>query len=198
MKISAGRAIVGLATVFDTPTRDGKKAWSAQHFDLVCELEMQVPLRLNHGPVFGNGRVVDSLGTVERFVAVDYPIPGLVDLGRGWRRRRFRRQHSPRYQKVVGLRILQPDLEFLRWYFVGRRGSGDYPRGQPDEESRVHRCSIARGWPRSSRALRHADREKPDRAAMNRVCGSISGSGSSHTAGCGFRPFRAGRDPRRN
>jgi hypothetical protein len=78
--IDPSRALAGIATCFDTPTRDGQKAWSAQHFDLVCELEMQVPLRLNHGPVFGNGRVVESLGTVERFVAVDYPIPGLLIL----------------------------------------------------------------------------------------------------------------------
>jgi hypothetical protein len=74
------RAIVGLATCFGTPTRDGKKAWDAQHFDLVCGLEMPVPLRLDHGYVFGNGRAVDSLGTVERFVVVDYPIPGLLIL----------------------------------------------------------------------------------------------------------------------
>jgi hypothetical protein len=46
----------------------------------MCDLEMPVPLMLNHGPVFNSRGVMDSIGTVERFAAVQYPIPGLLIL----------------------------------------------------------------------------------------------------------------------
>jgi hypothetical protein len=78
--IDPSRAICGIATCFDTPTRDGQKAWAAQHFDLVCELELPVPLRVDHGPIIASWGFVDSLGTVERFASVEYPVPGLLIL----------------------------------------------------------------------------------------------------------------------
>jgi hypothetical protein len=77
--IDPSRAITGLATCFDTPSRDGH-VWSAEHFDLVTGLEVAVPLRLNHEPIITSWGLTDSIGTVERFAAVRYPIDGLLIL----------------------------------------------------------------------------------------------------------------------
>jgi hypothetical protein len=61
------------------PSRTGN-AWNVGHFDIVTTLELAVPLRLNHEPIIASWGLTDSIGTVERFVAVDYPTPGLLIL----------------------------------------------------------------------------------------------------------------------
>jgi hypothetical protein len=78
-RIDPTRAITGLATVFDTAPKSGKP-WGAQHFDIATGLELAIPLRLNHEPIISSWGLTDSIGTVERFVAVDYPTPGLLIL----------------------------------------------------------------------------------------------------------------------
>jgi hypothetical protein len=78
-RIDPTRAITGLATVFDTAPKSGKP-WGAQHFDIAAGLELAIPLRLNHEPIISSWGLTDSIGTVERFVAVDYPVPGLLVL----------------------------------------------------------------------------------------------------------------------
>jgi hypothetical protein len=78
--IDPSRAICGIATCFGVPSQTGN-AWSVDHFDLVLELEMPVPLKLNHGPIFNSWGLTDSLGTVERFAAVQYPAEGVLIRG---------------------------------------------------------------------------------------------------------------------
>jgi hypothetical protein len=79
-RIDPTRAITGLATVFDATPKSGKP-WGAQHFDIATGLELAILLRLDHLPIFHSWGVTPDLGTVERFVAVRYPVPGLLVLG---------------------------------------------------------------------------------------------------------------------
>lgn len=79
-RIDPSRAICGIATCFDTSPRSGKP-WGAHQFDIATTLELSIPLRLNQEPTIASWGLTDSIGTVERFVSVEYPVPGLLILG---------------------------------------------------------------------------------------------------------------------
>jgi Homeodomain-like domain len=70
-----------VSTVFDTPPRNGGKPWTAEHFDLMVDLELPVPLRYDHDRIFDLRGLAYDLGTVERFAITQYPIDRLLVLG---------------------------------------------------------------------------------------------------------------------
>jgi hypothetical protein len=85
MKIDPGRAIVGLATCYNTPCPNDGRVWTAEMFQDFLDLETAIPLRLNHGPAIvrnprGSNHVVAYIGMVRLFASVVYPTPGLLIL----------------------------------------------------------------------------------------------------------------------
>jgi hypothetical protein len=74
------RAICGVATAFDVPSKDGD-VWTAEDFDLVIGLELPVPLKVDHGILVGRWGLVGSVGTIYRFAHVTYPLNGMLILG---------------------------------------------------------------------------------------------------------------------
>jgi len=80
MRINPDRAIAGIATCFDVPSQDGN-IWSAGQLSLAWDLEMPVPLMVNHGPLVASWGCVDRVGMISRFAKIDYPVNGLLVLG---------------------------------------------------------------------------------------------------------------------
>jgi hypothetical protein len=80
MKISPDRVIVGLATVFDQPCQNDGTTWAVEQFADFLGLETALPLMINHDLIISSWGVLSHIGTVRRFAAVDYPVPGLLAL----------------------------------------------------------------------------------------------------------------------
>jgi hypothetical protein len=74
------RAICGIATVFGQPSPNDRRIWKVEHFRRFLDLEIGIPLRIEHGPLITNSGVIRYLGTVRRFAVVEYPVPGLLVL----------------------------------------------------------------------------------------------------------------------
>jgi hypothetical protein len=74
------RLLCGYATVYDQPRRDDGRSWSAEQFEEFVALEIGVPLRVDHGPLFDRHNVIMSIGKCRRFASVTHPVPGLLML----------------------------------------------------------------------------------------------------------------------
>ena len=74
------RPICGMATVFGQPSPNDGRIYRAEHFQWFLDLEMGVPMRLNHGSLITNRSCIRYIGAVRRFAAVEHPVPGLLAL----------------------------------------------------------------------------------------------------------------------
>jgi hypothetical protein len=75
------RAICGIATVFgQTNPNDRRIIYRPEHFQRFLDLEMGVPLRLNHGSLITNQRCVRYIGVARRFAIVERPVHALLTL----------------------------------------------------------------------------------------------------------------------
>jgi hypothetical protein len=76
------RAICGIATVFGQPNpNDRRIIYRPEHFQRFLDLEIGIPLRIEHGPLVTNRSCIRYIGTVRRFAVVEHPVPGLLVLG---------------------------------------------------------------------------------------------------------------------
>jgi hypothetical protein len=76
------RTICGYATIFGVPNpNDRRIIYTAAMFRRFLDLEIAVPLRLDHGPVITSRGCIRYIGVVRQFRAVEYPVPGLLALG---------------------------------------------------------------------------------------------------------------------
>jgi hypothetical protein len=76
------RAICGISTVFGQPNpNDRRIIYRPEHFQRFLDLEIGIPLRLEHGPLITNWGVIRYIGKVRRFAVVEHPVAGLLVLG---------------------------------------------------------------------------------------------------------------------
>jgi hypothetical protein len=76
------RAICGIATVFGQPNpNDRRIIYRPEHFQRFLDLEIGIPLRIEHGPLITNRSSIRYIGTVRRFAVIEHPVPGLLVLG---------------------------------------------------------------------------------------------------------------------
>ena len=78
--VTPDRAICGIATCFDVPSRDGN-VWSADQLSSAWDLEMPVPLLIDHGPIVASHGFIDNVGEIYRFAYVTYPLDAMLILG---------------------------------------------------------------------------------------------------------------------
>ncbi len=75
------RLICGLATIFGIPNpNDQRIIYVDDMFQRFLDLEIAVPLRLDHGPVITNHGCIRYIGAARKFRAVEYPTSGLLVL----------------------------------------------------------------------------------------------------------------------
>lgn len=78
--IDANRAILGLACTFDKPTRGGWR-FAPHQFDAWLDLEMGLPMRIDHGSAFDHKGAIMHVGKWVNFAVVTQPVPALLALG---------------------------------------------------------------------------------------------------------------------
>jgi hypothetical protein len=74
------RAIVGIGTVFGQPSPNDGRIWKAEHFEQFLNLQIGIPVRVDHGPLITSRGVIKSVGTARRFAPITWPTDGLAVL----------------------------------------------------------------------------------------------------------------------
>jgi hypothetical protein len=74
------RTICGVATVYGQRRRDGRAGFSAQQFQDFLDLQIAIPLRVDHGPLVNSHGVIMNVGVARHFTEIKYPTDGLLCL----------------------------------------------------------------------------------------------------------------------
>ena len=78
--MNGDRALCGLATTYGQPSANDGRVWTPEHFREFIDLEVGIPLRVDHGPLLNSRGFIANIGTVRRFASVIHPTPGLLIL----------------------------------------------------------------------------------------------------------------------
>jgi hypothetical protein len=71
------RLICGLATLFGVRSANGY-LWSVEQFQRFLDLQIGIPLRVDHGSLITNRGAIRYIGTARYFATVESPAPGLL------------------------------------------------------------------------------------------------------------------------
>jgi hypothetical protein len=77
MITNSSRAICGFATLFGVRSANGY-LWQAEQFQRFVDLQIGVPLRVDHGSLITNRGCLRYIGIARYFAAVESPAPGLL------------------------------------------------------------------------------------------------------------------------
>jgi hypothetical protein len=78
--IDSSHAICGIITMFDQP---GRGNWSAEAFRTWLDLEVGLPIRANHGPLFTPCGTILTLGAMRRFAPLNAGLLGVGEIDHG-------------------------------------------------------------------------------------------------------------------
>jgi hypothetical protein len=60
------------------PAQDDRTSWGASQFGQWIDLEMAVPLRIDHGPLIDSRGVISNLGRAAYFAVIKEPVFGML------------------------------------------------------------------------------------------------------------------------
>lgn len=80
MNLNIARTICGIATEFDVPCQNDGRSWSAAQFREFIDLEVGIPLRVDHGPLINSRGVIMNVGVVRGVAEISNTVNGLLIL----------------------------------------------------------------------------------------------------------------------